>query len=71
MSAVPAKGGDKVAIRLFGVTVPEAELTELRRDVSATRWPERQTSLDTADGQFAIEFLDHAAEVFGFTLGWP
>ena len=69
MSAVPAKGGDNVAIRPFGVTVPEAELTELRRRVNATRWPERQTRLDTADGQFAIEFFDHAAEVFGFTFG--
>jgi hypothetical protein len=27
----------------FHVNVPEAELTELRRRINATRWPERET----------------------------
>ena len=30
-------------IRPFHVNVPEAELTELRRRINATRWPERET----------------------------
>ena len=34
---------DKTAIRPFRVNVPEAELTELRRRINATRWPERET----------------------------
>jgi len=42
---------DKTAIRLFQVeTVPEAELTELRRRINATRWPERETVTDASQG---------------------
>src|SRR6476660_1067300 len=33
-------GSDKTAIRPFQVNFPDAELTELRRRVNATRWPE-------------------------------
>ena len=31
---------DKNAVRPFHVNVPEAELTELRRRINATKWPE-------------------------------
>ena len=31
---------DKNAIRPFHVNVPEAELTELRRRINSTKWPE-------------------------------
>jgi pimeloyl-ACP methyl ester carboxylesterase len=41
---------DKNAIRPFQVSVPEAELTELRRRISATRWPERETVTDASQG---------------------
>jgi hypothetical protein len=34
-------GSAKTAIREFHVNVPEADLTELRRRVNATKWPER------------------------------
>ena len=34
---------DETAIRPFQVDVPEGELTELRRRITATRWPERET----------------------------
>ena len=37
-------------IRPFHVNVPEAELTELRRRVSATNWPERETVTDQSQG---------------------
>ena len=30
--------------------VPEAELTELRRRINATRWPERETVTDATQG---------------------
>jgi hypothetical protein len=33
-------------IRPFQVKVPEAELTELRRRINATRWPEGETAGD-------------------------
>src|SRR6185437_14702997 len=38
------------AIRPFQVSFPEAELTELRRRVAATRWPERATVADDSPG---------------------
>jgi pimeloyl-ACP methyl ester carboxylesterase len=41
---------DKTAIRPFQVKVSDAELTELRRRVSATRWPERETVPDQSQG---------------------
>src|SRR5918999_908251 len=42
---------DKTAIRPFRVNkVPEAELTELRRRINATMWPERETVPDASQG---------------------
>src|SRR5437762_6008396 len=44
------QAGDKDAIRPFLVNVPEAELTELRRRIKATRWPEKENVADTSQG---------------------
>ncbi len=33
-------------VRPFRFNVPEAELTELRRRINATKWPERETVAD-------------------------
>ena len=41
---------DKTATRPFQVNVPEAELTELRRRINATKWPERETVTDATQG---------------------
>jgi pimeloyl-ACP methyl ester carboxylesterase len=41
---------DKTAIRPFHVNVPEAELTELRRRINATRWPEKEPVTDHSQG---------------------
>jgi len=44
-------GSDKTAdIRPFHVNVPEAELTDLRRRINATKWPERETVTDASQG---------------------
>ena len=43
-------GSDNTAVRAFQVGFPEAELTELRRRVNATRWPERETVTDDSQG---------------------
>jgi pimeloyl-ACP methyl ester carboxylesterase len=40
----------KTAIRPFRVDVPEAELTELRRRINATKWPDRETVTDASQG---------------------
>src|SRR5439155_310167 len=44
------QAGDKNAVRPFHVNVPEAELTELRRRINATKWPERETVTDQSQG---------------------
>ena len=38
------------AIRPFRVNIPEAELTELRRRINATRWPDRETVTNESQG---------------------
>ena len=47
------------AIRPFHVSFPEAELTELRRRVNATRWPERETVTDATQGATVQKFADY------------
>jgi hypothetical protein len=41
---------EKNAVRPFQVNTPEAELTELRRRINATKWPERETVTDALQG---------------------
>ena len=41
---------DKDAIRPFQANFPETELTELRRRINATKWPERETVADATQG---------------------
>jgi pimeloyl-ACP methyl ester carboxylesterase len=41
---------DTTAFRPFDVNVPDAELTELRRRINATQWPERETVTDASQG---------------------
>src|SRR5690242_11400858 len=44
------KTANRNAIRPFHVNVPEAELTDLRRRVNATKWPERETVANASQG---------------------
>jgi pimeloyl-ACP methyl ester carboxylesterase len=44
------RAGSDDTIRPFHVDVPETELTELRRRIDATRWPERETVTDDSQG---------------------
>jgi len=44
------KKNDKADIRPFQVNVPEEELTELRKRINATKWPERETVTDASQG---------------------
>ncbi len=43
-----ATGSD--AVRPFRVNFPDAELAEMRRRISATRWPDRETVTDQSQG---------------------
>jgi pimeloyl-ACP methyl ester carboxylesterase len=38
------------AVRPFHVNIPEAKLTDLRRRIKATKWPERETVTDASQG---------------------
>jgi pimeloyl-ACP methyl ester carboxylesterase len=42
--------GEDNAVRPFRIDVPEAELTELRSRINATKWPERETVKDESQG---------------------
>ncbi len=41
---------DRTAVRPFHVSIPEAELAEMRKRIKATRWPERETIADESQG---------------------
>jgi pimeloyl-ACP methyl ester carboxylesterase len=44
------QAANKDAIRPLQVNFPETELTELRRRINATRWPEQETVTDASQG---------------------
>jgi pimeloyl-ACP methyl ester carboxylesterase len=49
-AAAPASSGDATAIRPLRIHVPEAQLTDLRHRIRATRWPEQETVADGSQG---------------------
>src|SRR6266550_1476395 len=49
-SSGPVTREDLNEIRPFHVNVPEEELTELRRRINATKWPDRETVSDASQG---------------------
>jgi hypothetical protein len=48
-STEPAASGD-ATLRPFHIDFPDADLTDLRRRINATRWPERETATDDSQG---------------------
>ena len=42
--------GSGTTVRSFTVNIPDSDLTDLRRRIDATRWPERETVADTSQG---------------------
>jgi pimeloyl-ACP methyl ester carboxylesterase len=50
VEVAPRTGRETTEIRPFHVNVPDAELTELRRRIEATKWPERETVTDASQG---------------------
>jgi pimeloyl-ACP methyl ester carboxylesterase len=57
------------AIRPFHVDVPEAELTELRRRINATRWPDRETVPDQTQG-VQLATIQALAHYWGTDYDW-
>src|SRR2546423_2666278 len=62
-------GSDNTAIRQFRVNVPEAELTELRRRIKATKWPERETVGDESQG-VQLETIQKLARYWATEYDW-
>jgi len=63
------QAADKNAIRPFQVDVPEAELTELRRRINATKWPERETVTDASQG-VQLATMQALARYWGTEYDW-
>jgi len=57
------------AIRPFHVSVPETDLTELRRRINATRWPERETVADESQG-VPLATMQELARYWGTDYDW-
>jgi pimeloyl-ACP methyl ester carboxylesterase len=57
------------AIRPFKVDVPEAELAELRRRISATRWPEGETVADQSQG-VPLAMIQELARYWATDYDW-
>ena len=60
---------DKNAIRPFHVNIPEADLTELRRRINATRWPERELVPDATQG-VQLATMQALARHWGTEYDW-
>jgi len=60
---------DKNALRPFQVNVPEAELTELRRRINATKWPERELVADATQG-VQLATVQALARYWGTEYDW-
>jgi pimeloyl-ACP methyl ester carboxylesterase len=56
-------------IRPFRVNIPEAELTELRRRISAARWPEKETVSDLSQG-VQLATMQKLARYWGSEYDW-
>jgi pimeloyl-ACP methyl ester carboxylesterase len=56
-------------IRPFRVHVPEVELSELRRRINATKWPERETVADASQG-VQLATIQALARYWGTDYDW-
>jgi pimeloyl-ACP methyl ester carboxylesterase len=61
--------GDKSALRPFHVNVPEADLTDLRRRINATRFPEKETVSDFTQG-VPLATIQKLARYWGSKYDW-
>jgi pimeloyl-ACP methyl ester carboxylesterase len=67
--ANPSAAAEDVRIRPFRISVPSADLTELRRRVAATRWPPKELVGDRSQGvQFAT--LKELARYWATDYDW-
>ena len=60
---------DDNAIRPFRISVPEADLIDLRRRIAATRWPDRETVNDRSQG-VQLAKLQELMRYWGTDYDW-
>ena len=60
---------DNTAIRPFHFEAPEADLTDLRRRISATKWPEREQVTDASQG-VQLATMQKLAQYWGSEHDW-
>jgi pimeloyl-ACP methyl ester carboxylesterase len=63
------QASDQTPVRSFQVDVPEAELTEQRRRIKATKWPERETVTDQSQG-VQLATIQELARYWGTDYDW-
>jgi pimeloyl-ACP methyl ester carboxylesterase len=63
------RSSDPNAIRPFQIETPEAELTELRRRIAATRWPERELVADQSQG-VQLDTIQKLARYWATDYDW-
>ncbi|HEU4833469.1 MAG TPA: epoxide hydrolase [Pyrinomonadaceae bacterium] len=69
MSQTSATQQTSDAIRPFEVNFPEAELTDLRRRINATRWPEKETVNDSSQG-VQLDTMQKLARYWSTDYDW-
>src|ERR1700676_4559382 len=67
-TAARAGAGDG-SIRPFHVNIPQDQLVDLRRRVSATRWPERETVTDRSQGM-QLAKIQEVVRYWGKDYDW-
>jgi len=67
--ATQQMGADGLAIRPFHVNFPESDLTELRRRINATRFPEKETVADDSQG-VQLATIQALARYWGKDYDW-
>jgi len=63
------QSSDKNAIRPFQVSFPEEELSELRRRINATKWPEKEPVTDSSQG-VQLATIQKLARYWGTEYDW-
>lgn len=63
------KSNDATAVRPFHVNFPEAELTELRRRIKATKFPEKETVSDASQG-VQLATMQRLAQYWATDYDW-
>ncbi|MET7975671.1 epoxide hydrolase N-terminal domain-containing protein [Streptomyces mirabilis] len=68
-SGNPVSASERQSIRPFRVHIPEQDLTDLRRRVKATRWPDRETVRDQSQG-VQLATMKELTHYWGTTYNW-